>query len=206
MGMSFSVSGGNRQAWQYVISAATAATPRWVKVATIKHPGDASSQLDLMITGGIDSGHGRHYVDFITLSGRNLTSWSTRWQYTISAATALTPRWVKVATMKHPGMASSQLDLMISGGIDSGHGKHYVDFITLSGRNLTSWSTNKGCSNVSCCFGTHQFSLDNIADKFMPFQIAGTTHVVIVLDNDKSGNEAAKKLAKLIRDKTRIIP
>lgn len=67
----------NRQAWQYVISAATAATPRWVKVATIKHPGDASSQLDLMITGGIDSGHGKHYVDFITLSGRNLTSWST---------------------------------------------------------------------------------------------------------------------------------
>lgn len=67
----------NRQAWQYVISAATAATPRWVKVATIKHPGDASSQLDLMITGGIDSGHERHYVDFITLSGRNLTSWST---------------------------------------------------------------------------------------------------------------------------------
>ncbi|HDZ2476599.1 hypothetical protein AAHW80_14100 [Klebsiella pneumoniae] len=64
------------------------------------------------------------------------------WQYTISASTATTPRWVKVATMKHPGMASSQLDLMISGGIDSGHGKHYVDFITLSGRNLTSWSTN----------------------------------------------------------------
>lgn len=67
----------NRQAWQYTISAATASTPRWVKVATIKHPGMASSQLDLMISGGIDSGHGRHYVDFITLSGRNLTSWST---------------------------------------------------------------------------------------------------------------------------------
>lgn len=67
----------NRQAWQYTISAATAATPRWVKVATMKHPGDASSQLDLMITGGIDSGHGKHYVDFITLSGRNLQGWST---------------------------------------------------------------------------------------------------------------------------------
>ena len=67
----------NRQAWQYTISAASAATPRWVKVATIKHPGMGSSQLDLMISGGIDSGHGRHYVDFITLSGRNLTSWST---------------------------------------------------------------------------------------------------------------------------------
>lgn len=67
----------NRQAWQYIISAATASTARWVKVATIKHPGMGSSQLDLMISGGIDSGHGRHYVDFITLSGRNLTSWST---------------------------------------------------------------------------------------------------------------------------------
>lgn len=67
----------NRQAWQYTISAATATTPRWVKVATLKHPGMASSQLDLMITGGVDSGHGKHYVDFITLSGRNLTSWST---------------------------------------------------------------------------------------------------------------------------------
>lgn len=65
---------------------------------------------------------------------------------------------------------------------------------------------DKGCHNASCCFGTHQFSLDNVADKFMPFQIAGTTHVVIILDNDKSGNEAAKKLAKLIRDKTRIMP
>lgn len=67
----------NRQAWQYTISSSTATTARWVKVATMKHPGDASSQLDLMISGGIDSGHGKHYVDFITLSGRNLTSWST---------------------------------------------------------------------------------------------------------------------------------
>lgn len=67
----------NRQAWQYPISAATALTPRWLKIATMKHPASASSQLDLMITGGIDSGHGKHHVDFITLSGRNLTSWST---------------------------------------------------------------------------------------------------------------------------------
>lgn len=66
-----------RQAWQYTVSAATAGTPRWAKVATMKHPGDASSQLDLMIAGGIDSGHGKHYVDFITLSGRNLQNWSS---------------------------------------------------------------------------------------------------------------------------------
>ncbi|HCD1360205.1 TPA: hypothetical protein M9Z42_003702 [Klebsiella pneumoniae subsp. pneumoniae] len=67
----------NRQAWQYTISASTASSPRWIKVATMKHPGMASSQLDLMISGGIDSGHSKHYVDFITLSGRNLTSWNT---------------------------------------------------------------------------------------------------------------------------------
>lgn len=71
----------------------------------------------------------------------NVENFRQAWQYTISAATAATPRWVKIATMKHPGMASSQLDLMISGGVDSGHSKHYVDFITLSGRNLTSWNT-----------------------------------------------------------------
>lgn len=65
-----------RQAWQYPISASTALTPRWVKIATMKHPGDASAQLDLMISGGIDSGHGKHYVDFVTLSGRNLQSWN----------------------------------------------------------------------------------------------------------------------------------
>lgn len=68
----------NRQAWQYPISAATAGNPRWVKVATLKNStGTASSQLDLMISGGIDSRYGKHHVDFITLSGRNLTSWST---------------------------------------------------------------------------------------------------------------------------------
>ncbi|HCM5702553.1 TPA: hypothetical protein N3477_001579 [Klebsiella pneumoniae] len=94
----------------------------------------------------------RNYQVYYAMNGRgpgksgtlltNVENNRQAWQYTISAATATTPRWVKVATMKHPGMASSQLDLMITGGVDSGHGKHYVDFITLSGRNLQSWSTN----------------------------------------------------------------
>lgn len=94
----------------------------------------------------------RNYQVYYAMNGRgpgkggtlltNVENNRQAWQYTISASTATTSRWVKVATMKHPGMASSQLDLMISGGIDSGHGKHYVDFITLSGRNLTSWSPN----------------------------------------------------------------
>lgn len=65
---------------------------------------------------------------------------------------------------------------------------------------------DKGVHNVSCCFGTHQFTPDNIADKFMPYILAGVRHVVILLDDDNSGNNAAKKLSKLIRDKTRLVP
>ena len=65
---------------------------------------------------------------------------------------------------------------------------------------------DKGIHYVSCCFGTHQFTLDNIADKFMPFIISGTSHIVILLDNDSSGDKAAKLLSKMIRDKTRVTP
>lgn len=65
---------------------------------------------------------------------------------------------------------------------------------------------DKGLHNTSCCFGTHQFTPDNIADKFLPFVISGTSHVIILLDNDPSGQKAAEKLAKLIRDKTRLQP
>lgn len=65
---------------------------------------------------------------------------------------------------------------------------------------------DKGLTNVSACFGTHQFSNDNIADKFSSFIIAGVTVVAILLDNDKSGNAAAEKLAKMIKNKTRLTP
>lgn len=65
---------------------------------------------------------------------------------------------------------------------------------------------DKGVNNVSCCFGTHQFSMDNISDKLSSFIVAGTKVVVILLDNDKSGQVAAEKLARMIRDKTRLTP
>ncbi len=52
----------------------------------------------------------------------------------------------------------------------------------------------------------HQFTSDNIADKFSPYIIAGVKVVVILLDNDASGNKAAQALAKLIRTKTRLTP
>lgn len=67
----------NRQAWQYTLSANTGGSVRWVKLATIKDPNMGSAQLDLMITGAIDSGTTRHYVDFITVSGRSLSAWNT---------------------------------------------------------------------------------------------------------------------------------
>lgn len=65
---------------------------------------------------------------------------------------------------------------------------------------------DKGMENVSCCFGTHQFSNDNIAYKFSSFILAGTRIVAILLDNDKAGNDAAEKLAKMIKFKTRLTP
>lgn len=65
---------------------------------------------------------------------------------------------------------------------------------------------DKGLDYASCCFGTHQFSNDNIADKFSSFILAGTTIVAILLDNDKAGNDAAEKLAKMIKFKTRLTP
>lgn len=65
---------------------------------------------------------------------------------------------------------------------------------------------DKGVENVAACFGTHQFSSDNIADKFSSYILAGTKVVAILLDNDKAGNMAAEKLAIMIRTKTRLIP
>lgn len=65
---------------------------------------------------------------------------------------------------------------------------------------------DKGLTNVSCIFGTHQFSFKTVQDKLMPFELAGTRVVVILLDNDKSGNDSASLLSKMIRDKTNLIP
>ncbi|AFQ22274.1 DNA primase [Pectobacterium phage My1] len=65
---------------------------------------------------------------------------------------------------------------------------------------------DKGMPNTSCCFGTHQFTANNIQDKLAPFIISGTKTVVILLDNDESGLKASEVLYKLIRDKTNLRP
>lgn len=65
---------------------------------------------------------------------------------------------------------------------------------------------DKGLTNSIACFGTHQFSMDNTADKLAPYILSGTKAIVILLDNDTSGNAAAEKVARMIRDKTRLAP
>lgn len=65
---------------------------------------------------------------------------------------------------------------------------------------------HKGMINSVACFGTHQFSPNNIEDKFMSQVLSGTQNVVILLDNDKSGIDAANKLARMITYKTRLRP
>lgn len=65
---------------------------------------------------------------------------------------------------------------------------------------------DKGINNVAACFGTHQFSPDNISDKLSSFILAGTKIIVILLDKDKAGNIAAEKISRYIREKTRLIP
>lgn len=65
---------------------------------------------------------------------------------------------------------------------------------------------DKGMHNSVCCFGTHQFSANNIRDKLLPLEVGGVTNIVILFDNDESGNKSAEFLFKLIRDKTDITP
>ncbi|AQT25229.1 DNA replication primase [Providencia phage vB_PreS_PR1] len=65
---------------------------------------------------------------------------------------------------------------------------------------------DKGMTNVVCCFGTHQFSPNNIKEKFTALEVSGVNTVVILFDNDDSGNKSADFLFKLIRDKTDMTP
>lgn len=62
---------------QISVSAGTAATSRFVHIATVQEPGSNSAQLDLMIGGGIDSGNNIHYTDFVYINGSNLSTFST---------------------------------------------------------------------------------------------------------------------------------
>ncbi|VGQ11643.1 hypothetical protein SB5439_04977 [Klebsiella variicola] len=66
-----------RQLPQYLIADNPGTGSLWIKIATIKDPASGTAQLDLMVTGGIDSGEPNHYVDFVFINGRGYTAQAT---------------------------------------------------------------------------------------------------------------------------------
>lgn len=61
---------------------------------------------------------------------------------------------------------------------------------------------DKGLCNVSCTFGTHNLSFNTAYNKLLPFLIGGVRRVLVLLDNDKAGRYAAKKMVDIIQAKT----
>ncbi len=62
---------------------------------------------------------------------------------------------------------------------------------------------DKGIENVACTFGTHNLSYSSAYDKLLPFMIAGATKFLVLMDRDKAGKYAAKKMVDIITIKTR---
>ncbi|VGQ11637.1 hypothetical protein SB5439_04976 [Klebsiella variicola] len=64
----------HRQAVQYKISASQGNTSKYYKIATLKNTDGSSNRIAMMVSGGIDSGQKQQYVDYLFLTGRNLTA------------------------------------------------------------------------------------------------------------------------------------
>lgn len=62
---------------------------------------------------------------------------------------------------------------------------------------------DKGIENAVCIFGTQNMSYNNVYNKLLPFLIAGARKFLVLMDNDKAGRYAAKKLVDTIRVKTK---
>lgn len=62
---------------------------------------------------------------------------------------------------------------------------------------------DKGLVNVACIFGTNNLTYNNAYQKLLPYQIAGIRRFLLLMDNDKAGRYAAKKLEDIIRIKTK---
>lgn len=63
---------------------------------------------------------------------------------------------------------------------------------------------DKGMENVVCIFGTHNLTFNNAYHKLLPYMISGVRKFLILLDNDKAGRYAAKKIEDIIRMKTKM--
>lgn len=108
--------------------------------------GGANNQLTITDTGALMFQGKPVYWDgrkptLNELGIENVQNYRSLKQIIITAYTPLTPRYVHIATLTDPGSGSSQLDLMINGGIDSGAPQHYTDYLYLNARSLGNFTT-----------------------------------------------------------------
>lgn len=62
---------------------------------------------------------------------------------------------------------------------------------------LNMW--DKGCRNVACTFGTSTL-LNDTASKLLVYKAQGITHIYLMYDGDKAGQEAMEELKPLIEE------
>lgn len=62
---------------------------------------------------------------------------------------------------------------------------------------------DKGIKNAVCVFGTHNISYNSAYNKLLPYLISGVRRFLILMDNDKAGRYAAKKMLDVIKIKTK---
>lgn len=62
---------------------------------------------------------------------------------------------------------------------------------------------DKGILNSACTFGTHNLTFSNAYNKLLPYLISGVRRFLVLMDNDKAGRYAAKKMVDIIRLKTK---
>lgn len=63
---------------------------------------------------------------------------------------------------------------------------------------------DNGLENAVCMFGTSKLTEANIVEQVTPYILQGTRKVFLMLDGDKAGYIAGKKIASLIRLKTNL--
>lgn len=62
---------------------------------------------------------------------------------------------------------------------------------------------DKGLEYSVCTFGTHNLTFNNAYNKLLPYMISGVRRFLVLMDNDKAGRYAAKKMVDIIRLKTK---
>ena len=63
---------------------------------------------------------------------------------------------------------------------------------------------DKGLKNVACTFGTNTLFNDT-ATRLLPYRTQGVSHIYLMFDGDKAGNDAANKLKPIIEEAGYIV-